>query len=347
MGALTIGSRLLLLALLFDSVSVLSQTSFPINVVDQNVEARPVLAHHSEQQTINPDQVRELTKAANFGDSGAQVELGLYLAQQNGAAEAQQALQWFQRAATEETPAAMNNLAVLYFEGRGVERDQAAGMRWALRAANHNYAPAELNVGFAYWYGWGVPVNQAEALRWLHKSAKHGLSVAQCALGVLYEVGNGVKPDLRQAIKWYEKAAKQNHPAALNNLAVLYEGGKGVVRDPAKAADYYARAANAGLLLAGTNRARLLLSGTGVRRDPAEACYWLQLAADGDPVAAQYQGRICGSLSASDQENARRKLSAWRQQHDLMPPERPILTASKYPPVFETSVPARNLTNGH
>jgi len=337
-----------LLVFVFSSAAFLVAQTIPLSVLNSDREAAPVLAHESQINSVGPDWVRDVTKSANFGDPRAQVELGLYLMRSLGTSNgAQQAFQWFQRAAAEESPSAMNNLAALYFEGRGVPRDAATGLRWALRAASHEYAPAEMNAGFAYWYGWGTPVSHEEALRWFRRAAKHGFSVAQCAMGVLYETGDGVPRDFAQAAKWYEKAAKQNHPAALNNLGVMSEMGKGVGQSFTRAADYYRRAANAGLPLAGTNLARLVSAGLGVQRDPEETCYWLAVAADADPVAARFAGRVCASLPESQQESARRRAAEWRRIHPGLAGEDPMLAQRSYPSIFETSVPAANLTGGH
>ena len=65
-------------------------------------------------------------------------------------------------------------LGVLYSEGLGVARDQAAAFHWFELAAAQGNPTAAFNLGLAYERGEGVAKNQAEAEKWYTKSAESG-----------------------------------------------------------------------------------------------------------------------------------------------------------------------------
>lgn len=93
-------------------------------------------------------------------------------------------------------------------------------------------SPAALaNLGLQYYNGQGVPQDYATARQWWEKAAAQGDVSAQYNLGVLYAEGQGVPQDYVQARQWYEKAAAQGNASAQNNLGTLYINGQGVPQD--------------------------------------------------------------------------------------------------------------------
>jgi TPR repeat protein len=298
------------LSLLFTS-SLIAQPRTSIITSQPNASK---LINFQDGSSFSTDQLASVKRHANFGDTDAQVQLGYYIAQQKDApGHDQQAFQWFQRAALDKSPAAMNNLAIFYLTGRGVKRDFKEGLLWLNRAAECGFAPAELNVGLAHWYGWGMPVDHAEAVHWFRRAAKHGDPVAQFSLGFAFEEGAGVKQSFSDAAHWYEKAAHQGHPDALNNLGVLYENGRGVDRDYLHARELFEHAIKRGNFLAGTNLARIYYEGLGVQRDIPLACSWLTLATPDYPAAEPSAQKLCGVLSDHDRQISQQRAEEWRR----------------------------------
>ena len=82
---------------------------------------------------------------------------------------------------------AMGNLAWMYREGVGTDKDNLRAAHWARQGCNS--VPA-------------VPRNENE-------------------VGCLYESGRGVSQDRTEALAWYEKAAATGHPAAVVNAQRL------------------------------------------------------------------------------------------------------------------------------
>jgi uncharacterized protein len=302
-------ARLLVLTVLLSPIALHSQPATNLAQSDLDRNRELILVHQSQMMGMDKGTVQSYTKAANYGDPGAQVELGFQLAQPGNAVHDEaQAFRWFQRAAAEESVVAMSNLAVLYFQGRGVRQDAEAGLKWARRAADRNFAPAEINLGSAYWHGWGTAPNHEEAVRWFHRAARHGLGPAQFAVGFAYENGDGVPLDYGKAIEWYSRAAKQKHGAAENNLAIDYEYGRGVPRDVARARKLYEQAVEHGFVRAAVNLARLLSSGNIGSPDPVSACAWLLVAKD-EPTATPLMPLICGALNGAGQQSAHKQAS--------------------------------------
>ena len=65
-------------------------------------------------------------------------------------------------------------------------------------------------MGDCYFDGNGVEKDQAEAIKWYTKAAERGYDKAQYSLGYCYYYGDGVERDLETAKKWYDKALAQN-----------------------------------------------------------------------------------------------------------------------------------------
>lgn len=126
-------------------------------------------------------------------------------------------------------------LAVLYADGQGVEKDYEAAVKWFRKAADQGAAHAQYNLGIAYASGRGVDKDPAVAVQWYHKAASQGHAMAQYNLGVLHDAGEGVRKDPAEALQWYRKAADQGHAMAQFNVGAAYHNGDGVARDPVEA----------------------------------------------------------------------------------------------------------------
>lgn len=150
--------------------------------------------------SINDDSIRRLKSAADQGDANAQ-----------------------------------NNLGLMYFEGKGVQKDDAEAVKWWLLAADQGDAAAQYNLGYVYAYGGntrqikgqlgqddygyadngkGVPQDNAEAVKWYRKAADQGHVQAQYKLGMMYENSRSVLNDVVLAYLYYNLAAVTNSDAA-------------------------------------------------------------------------------------------------------------------------------------
>ncbi|MDR2744621.1 MAG: sel1 repeat family protein [Desulfovibrio sp.] len=130
---------------------------------------------------------------------------------------------------------AMNNLGVLYDQGKGMEEDPGRAVYWFERAASAGHPAGMSNYGRMLESGRGIAENTREAARWFDRAAREGQPEAQYNLGLLYEQGRGVRQDDKTAAAWYSRAAAQQQVEALARLGHCYRMGRGVPKDSAKA----------------------------------------------------------------------------------------------------------------
>lgn len=97
---------------------------------------------------------------------------------------------------------ALNNLALLYSSGRGVEKDEHKALGLLLLAAEQSLSEAQYNLGILYGRIEGFERNQVKAVRWLLRAAEQGHTKAQLELTRRYEQGVGVERDYVQALRW-------------------------------------------------------------------------------------------------------------------------------------------------
>ena len=74
------------------------------------------------------------------------------------------------------------------------------------------------DLGILYDQGRGVAQDYAQARQWYQKAAEAGDPLGMNNLGVLYEQGRGVARDYAQARQWYQKAAEAGNAVAMTNL---------------------------------------------------------------------------------------------------------------------------------
>lgn len=103
------------------------------------------------------------------------------------------------RAGDEE---AQRLLALLYYQGLGVERDVWEAFKWFKRFVEQGDAQAQLLLGTMLYFGEGVPENYVEAARWFRRAAGQGSPVAQAFLGGMYAEGEGVPQDFSESYFW-------------------------------------------------------------------------------------------------------------------------------------------------
>ncbi len=124
------------------------------------------------------------------------------------------------------------NLAEMYAEGRGVEKDIKQAADWYRMAAEQDYVRAQVRLGELYEAGRGF----TEARKWYLKAAEQGVARAQYTLARMYWSGRGVTKDYAEAAKWYRKSADQDYAKAQSSLGYLYMQGQGVPKSSKDAA---------------------------------------------------------------------------------------------------------------
>ncbi|WP_052699182.1 tetratricopeptide repeat protein [Hyphomicrobium sp. 99] len=136
--------------------------------------------------------------------------------------------------------------AHMLLNGHGTERDPDAAFRWFEIAAREG-DPAALNMlGRCYERGWGVPVDFAEAARSYRLAADKQDHWAQFNLANLLVKGVGVARDYRAALALLLRSARRDNAKAMNMLGRFREEGWDVQAKPSSAMRWYRRAAERG-----------------------------------------------------------------------------------------------------
>lgn len=72
-----------------------------------------------------------------------------------------------------------------------------------------------------YYDGDGVQKNLDQAFQWMKKAAEQKLPPAQYQLALMYLKGEGVDSDASQALYWLRQAAEQGYPPAQEALDLV------------------------------------------------------------------------------------------------------------------------------
>ncbi|MEQ8269465.1 tetratricopeptide repeat protein [Algiphilus sp.] len=131
-----------------------------------------------------------------------------------------EAMRLWVEAAERGSTDAMNNLANLYVQGQGVERDPSAAVAWYQRAAEAGDPVAQVHLGEAYEAGAGVSRDNRAAARWFQKAAEQGDAQGAFNLGVMLATDYGAglehsnEAQRQAALKWLGQAADAGHREA-------------------------------------------------------------------------------------------------------------------------------------
>ncbi len=217
-----------------------------------------------------------LHRAANLGNAQAEYLLGQ---QFEATADMTQALYWYERAAKNNHPPALNTLAVLLWQGQAITRDSTRAIQLYRQAAERGDAPAMFNLAGLIAQGAAVG-DSTEVLQWLHKAAAQGYGKAQLQLARMLLYGDQTEQNEKEAARWFRAAAEQNLGWAQYYLAILLQKGRGIRRDLEESQLWFERAARANIAPAQYELGLIYLNGFGVVSHPVKAKALLQQAAD-------------------------------------------------------------------
>lgn len=194
------------------------------------------------------------------------------------------------------------NLAILFEQGLGVEKDPEQALDYYLQAANAGSRSAAFQLGLIYLNN-PAEVDASAAEHWLSIAALDGDEEAAELLQSMQTAADLsstdpltqvrmllAKGDTDQALAKLEELTQQSPPdyRALTRMAWLYEAGIAVDRDIDRAGRLFAQAAEAGVAEAQYALSVMLQTGIGRPLDSQEAQQWLaRAAAQNYPPALQ------------------------------------------------------------
>ena len=144
-------------------------------------------------------------KLAQMFDNAPYLKFNIALCYEN-MDDYDKAFKWYEKAAKKDFAAAQFNLAIMYYNGTGVEPDLQQSFYWAKKAAEQNFVPAQNLLGSLYYDGEGVETDISQALHWWTLAADNGSSSAMIYLGKYYYENKKYK----DAKRWLNQALNSN-----------------------------------------------------------------------------------------------------------------------------------------
>jgi hypothetical protein len=130
----------------------------------------------------------------------------------------------------------------IFTEKKNIQKNKSISSVWSKLAAEQGHLLSSLELAIMYFEGDGVDQNKTEAFKWYkffiqhtatitkteiineyEKVAKSGFALGEYCLGMLYYFGEGVAQNKLEAFFWLEKAAKQGSKIAKQDLKTLFK----------------------------------------------------------------------------------------------------------------------------
>lgn len=168
--------------------------------------------------------------AAQVGDATAQYRVGYQLLRGLGVArDDTAAAQWFARAAEQNHPGAMNDLALLYQGGVGVEKDETRAYSLLAKAADMGHLNAQFNRAQALQAGVGVRKNLLHARYWYERADATEAAEIRSANAVRGKPPN-VLPDGCRPTYPPRQAMRQQGVTTVTGMMAAYIDDEGRIR---------------------------------------------------------------------------------------------------------------------
>jgi len=242
-------------------------------------------------------QIKLTKKAAEHGHLSSQSMLGLWYhhGYQGLTQDMKEAVKWYRMAAEQGDYEVQYNLALMYYNGEGIEKNNKEAVKWFRKAAENGLEDAQFDLGILYYRGnGGLLQDKKKAAKWFEKTAELGHSLGQYNLAQMYNNGEGIEKDNKEAVKWYRMAAEQGHAPSQYNLALMYYNGEGIEKNNKEAVKWFRKAAELGDLDAQISLGMRYINGEGVLQDEIMAYALFSLAA----VDGNKQGRKNRDIAA-------------------------------------------------
>lgn len=186
----------------------------------------------------NEEAILTLEKCANEGYAEAQFQLANLIRENKISRPLNEMVMWLTKAAEQNHLYSINNLAICYQQGLGVNQNLEKAFELLNKAYFLGDSMAGFNIGQAYWFGLGVEKYPRKGYEFVLEAAQNNCPYAQYMLGQIYKNGINdqrliIGANVNEAIRWYEKAANNGDEAAtkaLERLEANYDGEESIIR---------------------------------------------------------------------------------------------------------------------
>lgn len=240
-------------------------------------------------------------RLAAEGNVESQMNLGyMYLYGSNGVEQDfDKAFEYYNMAAEQNNPIALNNVGSLYFNGIGTEKNRARAIKYFNKSAKLGNDNAATNLAFIYLTGNKDSDRNKKAVELLRQAAKSGNKLAEFMLGYAYYKGFVVEPDNYTAFNLIKDAADNDasFDEAQLVLAEMYANGYGTVQNYVNSINYYTKAVDQGNTDAYMELAKIYADGRFAQKNLVKAHALFNIAAsEGNTQAAKIRDEIGGVL---------------------------------------------------
>ena len=233
-------------------------------------------------------EIENLKQNAEQGDAPAQYELArVYYDGKGTEKDLKLAFSWYKKSADQGYVPAQYGLALMYYNGEGTKKDMEFAFSWYKESAEQGDTLAQNGLAGMYYRGEGTEKDLKLAFDWVKKSADQGYAPAQYALAGIYYNGEGIEKDLKSVFDWMKKSADQGYAPAQNGLAGMYYRGEGTEKDLELAFDWMKKSADQGYASAQNGLAEMYYFGEGTEKDLELAFDWMKKSADQGYVPSQ------------------------------------------------------------
>ena len=237
------------------------------------------------------DVISELKKSGTTNPRDAYI-LGIFYEYGIGVSpNEKESFYWYRKSADHGFAPAQHNLATMYYDGVGTDKDVSAAFNLRKAAAKQKHLEATYWVGRAYRYEWGTTPSFEESEYWLLQAFNNQHAGAANELGDFYEEGDLGSPDLERAVHHYRIAMERGNAKGKNNYARMLFFGRGISENKEEAVRLWQDAS-----LKGNSTAQYRLSFryrdgdvSSIPVDLKESTRLLKLAAESGHQSAQEQ----------------------------------------------------------
>ena len=181
-----------------------------------------------------------------------------------------------------------HQLALMYYNGRRIEKDLDKAFQWMSKAAKQAYAPAQYQLAMMYYNAEGTEKNWDKAFQWMSKTAKQAYAPAQYQLAMMYYNAEGTEKDWNKAFQWMSKAAEQVYAPAQHGLALMYYNAEGTEKNWDKAFQWLSKAAELDYAPAQHQLVLMYYNGEGTEKNWDKAFQWMSKAVEQAYAPAQH-----------------------------------------------------------
>ena len=255
------------------------------------------------------DAIEKMKRTADEGDVESQLDLAyMYL---YGTDEIEQnlelAIKYYEMAAAQNDPIALNNLGSLYFSGIGTKRNIGKSLVYFQKAADLGNDNAQINLAFINLAGGKKDETRNKKAVEMFKAAKDKNNIAKFMLGYAYYTGFVVSQDYEKAFKLIKEAAEgdaQIDEAQLV-LAEMYAYGRGTVQNYQNAINFYRSSVNQNNLEAAMMLGNIYAAGIICEKNNIAAHTLFNIAASKNvPDAAEQREKVAQEMKLEELDKA-------------------------------------------